>query len=612
MSVLSFMPLAALLVDTYKIGMPQLHNRVVAPIPMDELNPEACKKHANGWKSRIRKSYSNFTPRKIAYMKFCAESDQRLVSFGIQAAIKYIVEAFEDTFFSGNWSEDIYPVLVDHLRSHFGGNVEVDHAVFLNAMEELHELGHLPVQIRAIPEGTRYPVGLPLFTTKSTHEEFSWTVNHLETIISCLVFPMVNGATKMEQFYLQAKAAANESIPPELHQFWLPWAVHNFEMRGMFGPEHALRSGATSALAFAGSDTIASQMFLEHYYLWDVKTAAPALGSVRATEHADITRLLSEYRAMGFINDTEYYVLKEIAETSDGIVSYVADSENYYRTLNKYARMLKDVILGRKDRSDGQPAKFVFRPDSSRRTPLTVICGYNIIEWSVDQSGKYACFPGPIDVKNAAIKTKEGKYYLLDVKSEREIKDGYEYKVECEIEEVEALGSLRVLWDVFGGSEWTNSAGKTYKLLNPKVGLIYGEAISQLHQREIYDFMHELGFSAYNLIIGKGSYAALENNTRDLFSMSYKQTFSETDIDGEIFNLEMKKKPMGDISKESASGLLAVSHNVEDDTYQLHQNVTEEEEANSVLEIIYNDGNLHLESWNAIYSRYREQLAALI
>jgi nicotinamide phosphoribosyltransferase len=116
---------------------------------------------------------------------------------------------------------------------------------------------------------------------------------------------------------------------------------------------------------------------------------------------------------------------------------------------------------------------------------------------------------------------------------------------------------------------------------------LYGEAISQKHQKEIYERMIELGFSVSNLIIGKGSYANLENNTRDLFSMTFKQTFSIAEIDGKRVNLDQQKTPMGDVSKKSAKGLLMV-----DENFTLHQEVSEETEQTGLLSLLYRDGNL--------------------
>jgi nicotinamide phosphoribosyltransferase len=516
--------------DSYKLGMNQLHEH-----NFFENSP-----------TKVVMSYSNFTPRKNAYFTFATE-DQRLVNFGIRHTVAYI-HGLADDFFKTDISV-IKHRLVVLLKSHYGGDVEVDHARFINDVLSLHRLGYLPLEYRAIDEGLKVPIGIPLFTVKNTHEDFSWLVNNFETLTSQLFWPMVNTATKIDQFYQQAKHYGELSTPKEVLDFWLPVSVHNFESRGMFGPEHSARAGAASCIPFIGSDTINAITFAAQYYDYNVEKDAPICVSVRASEHADITRLLSEFRYRGITEDTELEVIKKLAQHTTGIFSYVADSENYFRTISEYALAAKEWIINRKDGGNGLPAKWVWRPDSSKKRPLEVICG--------------------------------------DPESS------------CELER---KGSLQILWEVFGGVEVDTPAGKM-KLINPKVGLIYGEAISQKHQKEIYERMIELGFSVSNLIIGKGSYANLENNTRDLFSMTFKQTFSIAEIDGKRVNLDQQKTPMGDVSKKSAKGLLMV-----DENFTLHQEVSEETEQTGLLSLLYRNGNMFKQqSFIAIKDLYFKQ-----
>lgn len=506
------------LVDSYKIGMNILHNH------------EMFK----GSPTKVLSSYSNFTARKNAYFTFSEHSDGNLVIYGTRHTFKYIHDLFQ--VFFATPEDEVFERIVIRLTSHFGGNVVVDHKDYIQDIMGLHTLGYLPLEIRSIDEGTRYPIGLPIFTSKNTLDGYGWLVNNLETLSSNLIYPMINTATIIDQFYQQAKYYTSISAPPEVAAGWLPICVHNFEFRGMMGPEHGMRVGSASCIPFMGSDTIASIDFLTQYYDYNPKTDTPIAVSIRASEHADISRLLSELRYRGISEDTEKTLIGLLADNTTGMFSYVADTENYFRSISEYALANKDKILSREDGSNGLPAKWVWRPDSSKKRPLEVICG--------------------------------------DPESS------------CELER---KGSLQILWEVFGGEELDTPSGKM-KFLNPKIGLIYGEAISQLHQKEIYERMIEIGFSVTNLVIGKGSYANLQNNTRDLFSMSYKQTFSVAEIDGVVVNLEQQKSPMGDVSKKSARGLLMV-----DSQFNLHQSCTAEEEQSGLLTLLYKDGKFHKE-----------------
>ncbi|APC44462.1 nicotinamide phosphoribosyltransferase [Pseudoalteromonas phage PH357] len=550
--------------DSYKIGMNQLHEH-----NFFEDSP-----------TKVLMSYSNFTPRKKAYFEF-SDDDERLVSYGIRHTVQYIHDLAEE-FFSTD-KEKVYNRLVVFLTSHYGGDVEVDHKRFLDDIMKLHDLGYLPLEYRAIDEGLKAPIGIPLFTVKNTHPEFSWLINNLETLTSQLYWPMVNTATKIDQFYKQAKHYGEMSTPKEVLDLWLPVCVHNFEARGMFGPEHSSRAGSASCIPFIGSDTVSSIPFAQEYYDYDPTIDPPIAVSIRASEHADITRLLSEFRYRGITEDTELEVIKKLAEHTEGMFSYVADSENYYRTISEYALAAKDYILNRKDGSNGLPAKWVWRPDSSRLRPLEVICGLKVVEeWDDIKTCYLTTEDGEV-----MYETSTGKYF--EVKDNSTDMSWKQEMVFTEIDPLEVKGSLQILWEVFGGEEVDTPVGKM-KMLSPKVGLIYGESISQKHQKEIYERMIANGFSVSNLIIGKGSYANLEGNTRDMFSMSFKQTFSLAEIEGKIVNLEQQKTPMGDVSKKSAKGLLMV-----DENFKLHQEVDEATEQTGVLTLLYKDGVMEKE-----------------
>lgn len=549
-----------MMVDSYKMGMNQLHSH-----DMFEDSP-----------TEVLMSYSNFTPRKNAYFTFSDFSDGNLVNFGQKQAMQYVHDKYQE-FFNTEISV-MENRLVEMLECHYGGNAKEDHSKFIKDLVGLHKLGYLPLEFRSVDEGVRYPIGLPLFTLKNTVEGFGWLVNNLETLLSTLVWPMVNTATSVDQFYQQAKYYGELSTPKDVLDLWLPVSNHLFEARGMFGPEHMTRSSACHALPFIGSDTVSSIPFLKQYYGYNPKEDNPVCVSIRATEHADITRLISEFRYRGITEHPEREVIKRLAESTTGMFSYVADSENYYRTISEYALSNKEVILNRKDGSNGLPAKWVWRPDSARLSPLEVICGYKVTEEWEDITSSYL----ETGYGEVFYETSSGKYFeVKDVSTENSYHPEMVY---TEIDPLEVKGSLQILWEVFGGEEVGTLSGKM-KLLNPKVGLIYGEAISQDLQKRIYERMIEQGFSVSNLIIGKGSYANLEGNTRDRFYISFKQTFSLAKIEGQIVNLDQQKNPLGDGAKKSAKGLLMV-----DEDFNLHQGVSEEIEKTGILTVLYKDG----------------------
>tara|TARA_R110000851_G_scaffold193236_1_gene343990 strand:+ start:51 stop:1781 length:1731 start_codon:yes stop_codon:yes gene_type:complete len=554
-----------IMVDSYKMGMNQLHNHT-----MFEDSPTA-----------VLMSYSNFTPRKNAYFTFSEHSDGRLINFGQRHTMQYVHDMYE--IFFNTPVEVVRGRLVILLEAHYGGDAYKDHGKFIYDVLNLHQLSFLPIEFRCPDEGIRYPIGLPMFTLKNTVDGFGWLVNNLETLVSTLSWPMINTATSVDQFYQQAKYYGEQSTPKEVLDAWLPISNHLFEYRGMFGPEHAARSAACHAIPFIGSDTVPVIPFLQQYYGYKPKEDAPVCVSIRATEHADITRLLSEFRYRGITEDTECEVIKRLAENTTGMFGYVADSEHYYRAISEYALRNKDVILSRKDGDNGLPAKWVWRPDSARLSPLEVICGLRIGNTYPDL--KEELYLPDTEYGEVVYDRKTELFYEVeDISMVNSFKAEYKLTV---VDSLEVKGSLQILWEVFGGDVVDTLEGKM-KLINSKVGLLYGEAISQALQKSIYERMIELGFSVSNLVIGKGSYSNLAGNTRDNFYMSFKQTFSLARIDGEIVNLEQQKIPLGDISKKSAKGLLMV-----DEAFNLHQGVDEETEKQGILTILYKNGTFH-------------------
>ena len=63
-------------------------------------------------------------------------------------------------------------------------------------IEELHDLGYLPIRIKALPEGTLCPIRVPALTFINTHPDFFWLTNYFETLISATLWlPMTSATT---------------------------------------------------------------------------------------------------------------------------------------------------------------------------------------------------------------------------------------------------------------------------------------------------------------------------------------------------------------------------------------------------------------------------------
>jgi nicotinamide phosphoribosyltransferase len=98
--------------------------------------------------------------------------------FGLQSFIKeWLIQTFNENFFSRNKEE-----VVAEASRLLGNTIACDCGV--KRFSDLYDLGYLPIEIKALPEGTRVPVGCPMFEISNTHPDFAWLTNALESRIS--------------------------------------------------------------------------------------------------------------------------------------------------------------------------------------------------------------------------------------------------------------------------------------------------------------------------------------------------------------------------------------------------------------------------------------------
>jgi len=219
-------------------------------------------------------------------------------------------------------------------------------------------------------------------------------------------------------------------------------------------------------------------------------------------------------------------LINEIYPT--GVVSIVSDTWDYWRVLTEYLPILKPDILARQPDANGL-AKVVIRPDSG--DPVKIVVG--------DPSAP------------------EGS--------------------------PERKGSVEVLWGIFGGS--INDLG--YKVLDPHIGLIYGDSITPDRAKDILVGLARKGFASSNIVFGIGSYT-YQCNTRDSLGYALKATFGI--VNGE--EREIFKDPATDDgTKKSAKGRVQVGATPDDEFYLMDQ-CSEADDAFGMLQPIFRDGEL--------------------
>lgn len=289
--------------------------------------------------------YSNWTPRGSRI-----DGIDSVVVFGIQSFIqKWLIDYFNNEFFLQP-KEFVISQYKRRLDNALG-----ERSVPLDHIEALHNLGFLPIEIKALPEGTRCPMRVPMLTIKNTLPEFYWLTNFLETLMSAELWSPMTSATIAAKYreILDSYAEKTSDIPE-----FVQYQGHDFSMRGMCGVEAAAASGAGHLLSFVGSDTIPAIDYLEYYYGAD--SGSELIGcSVPATEHSVM--------CMGGIDDEIGTFEDLIFEVyPKGIISVVSDTWDFWKVLTEYLPKLKEGIMKR----DG---KVVIRPDSG--DPVDIICG---------------------------------------------------------------------------------------------------------------------------------------------------------------------------------------------------------------------------------------------
>lgn len=299
--------------------------------------------HRRQYPEGTTKVYSNFTPRGSRI-----PGVDRVVFFGLQAVLSDLVERFETDFFGvarpkavGSYHEMLVSVLGPEAAEVIG----VEH------VEELWDLGYLPLEFKALAEGTLVPMRIPVFTVENTHPDFFWLVNYFETFLSSELWLPMTSATQAHHLR-------------ELLDLWalkttgstegVQWQAHDFSYRGMSDSRAAAASGAGHLLSFTGTDSIPSIAYLQQYY-----DASGLVGaSVAATEHSVMCAGGEEDELQTFQRLLDLY--------PTGIVSVVSDTWDLWNVITNILPQIKDQVLARE-------GKLVIRPDSG--DPVEILTG---------------------------------------------------------------------------------------------------------------------------------------------------------------------------------------------------------------------------------------------
>ena len=465
---------ALLLSDTYK----QCHDR---------MYPEGLTKLVSYW-----------VPRKSML-----KHQDKMVFFGLQAFVKeYLFDCFYDNFFAFS-EEYLIKLYTDSMDAQIGsGNYDIEKLI------KLHRLGYLPLEIRALPEGTLVPMGVPCIEITNTHNDFAWLVQWIECILQVQLWKPCAHAT-IGYMYKQIADKWYKKTVDDTSSYM---ACADFGMRGMSCMEEAIRCSASWLLSFNKTSTIPAINYIDKYYNADCKNNKIGLGAV-STEH-------SVMGANFAIDGDEITFVKRLLNElyPNTSFSMVSDTYDYWNMVDNILPQVKEDIMNHN-------GKMLIRPDSG-------------------------------DIVDISVRTVEK------------------------------------LWNIFGGA--INSKG--YKVLDPHIGVIYGDGCTLQNVETIWSELEKRGFAANCIYYGVGAFcfsAIIEDSkliavTRDTFGIAMKATFGIIDNK----KLMIYKDPKTDTNKLKKSHKGCCEVYCDEDGNLSCKDELMDMSNNTLLETVYKDGRL--------------------
>ena len=456
--------------------------------------------HDRMYPADLQQLVSYWTPRKAM-----SEDYTNMVFAGIQPFLIALNKEFEDNFFSKSINE----VLIEYERYMC---VQLTPEAFdIDKIVKLHELSYLPLEIRALPEGTVVNMGVPCIEMTNTVDGFAWLVQWLECLLQTELWAPCGYATIGHEY----RKIANYYYDKTVCGMSPAMAMADFGMRGMSCLEDGIRTSAAWLMSFDKTSTIPALAYLDKYYDADVAANKIGIGAV-STEHS----VMGANFALD--GDEITFVKRMLTELYPNTsFSMVSDTYDYWNMIDNILPACKEEIMAHN-------GKLLVRPDSG-------------------------------DMVDIAIRT------------------------------------INKLWDTFGGT--VNEKG--YKVLDPHIGIIYGDGCAIAKVTEIYNILDSQGFAANNIVFGVGAFCFhgfFEKSgkfialTRDTWGIAMKATYGRTS--DEIFPIYKDPKTDTTHLKKSHKGCCQVVER-EDGFFDVFDGfmdpVIEEQTA---LKTMYRDGEL--------------------
>ena len=563
--------------------------------------------HHEQYPKGLTKMVSYYTPRMSRL-----DDVDHLTFFGLQGFIdEYLIDGFNNNFFN----RDIEEVVAEYnriLTYTMGPGTYEDQKI-----RDLHELGYLPLAIRAVPEGSRTKVGVPQIEISNTHPDFVWLVNTIETLLSCSMWHTQVAAEvgyryrKVINQWVEKTCGANVS----------PWKmIGDFSMRGQHSAESAIKASAAWLLSHHNTATVPAIMWMEKHYDCDVTKEPVGFGAI-STEHSV---MCSNFAVDGDEITHIKRLLTEIYPNNN--FSMVSDSYDYENLVMNLLPLCKAEIMAHN-------GTLLVRGDSGN--PVEILAG-KPIEWVKPYDDEEAeklfsdkdftkswledyCVDVGVEEETVLHFHLNDKFYAVSVYPDWNCErgawtdskyfyvDGYAFEWKEIQPSLELMGTVWALDQIVGHT--VNEKG--YKVLDSHLKAIYGDSILPDYANEIYKRLAAQGYAANNVVMGAGSmsmmalvcaddegtlqFAGKWNGTnagpytRDTFGIAVKATYAEDQYGNGI---NIFKRPKALAWKKSQKGCCIVAMDGESYTDEHGFNETLNPDVENLLKVVFVNGQI--------------------
>ncbi len=286
--------------------------------------------NTDSYKVSMPVQYPEGTEHIFSYIESRGGKYGETVFFGLQAFIKeYLTNPIT--------KEDID--LAEEIWSAHGE--PFDRSLWDYILDE-HK-GILPIEIKAVPEGSAIPVHNILVSIVNTDPKCFWLTTWLETALLRAIWYPSTVATNSREIKKVIKQYLEETGDVS----GLSFKLHDFGGRGTSSQESAMIGGMAHLINFMGTDTISGVLGARKYY-----NELIAGFSIPAAEHSTITSWGKENEVKAYEN-----MLKQFAKPGS-LVAVVSDSYNiYYAVGHLWGEELRQKVID-------SGATLVVRPDS--------------------------------------------------------------------------------------------------------------------------------------------------------------------------------------------------------------------------------------------------------